>query len=324
MAIEKIEKSVLEYNKRMISAKSFFLKELNDIDKDKTLTFDDRYYAYSRLNPAHVTTEKSSKIGQFSVGASFKILLTNFIMEKKYYKKYKIALGSNDKVKDSRFVAELGFDVPKVYTYDASAKEAIRYVGCIVKPRRGASSKGVFVISKNGFYHLYDRQLYQENEFLDYCDKNRFKEFIVEEYVGGEEEVRDLKFYTFYGEIGLVLEIKRMKDGNRHCFYNSEGDVIDVGRYDRTLFKGNGFSETEKQYAIEVSRAIPSPFVRVDLISGEKGSFVGEITAHPGGFENFNQKWDVEMGELFIKARARLIEDLISGKQFSSYFDPGL
>jgi len=125
----------------------------------------------------------------------------------------------------------------------------------------------------------------------------------------------------FYGEVGCVLEIIREAEGNRYCFYNSESRIIDTGRYKNDLFEGVGFREEEKLCAIELSRAIPSPFIRIDMISNENSWFVGEITAHPGGFDEFNKEWDFYLGKKFMNARARLFEDLLLGKRFDTYLN---
>lgn len=119
--------------------------------------------------------------------------------------------------------------------------------------------------------------------------------------------------------MGAVLEIKREEGKVSHCFYDEEGAAIETGRYNNTAFSGDGFRKEERVCAEIVSSFIPSPFVRIDIISSENGFKVGEITAHPGGYEEFNDFWDCKLGYKFVEARARLLEDMVSGKDFDLY-----
>ena len=325
MIRKNLQEAVAEYVSKMAEVKWKFLRSLREIGEEPIpLSEEEKSYAFSRLNPSHITTKRSVDIGKYSIGASFKISMAHYILEKKYYCGFSIAPAANDKLVDGRFVSSLGYPVPKVFNSSATLEEAITYKGCIVKSITGAASKGVFLNKGSAFYHFFDKKNYGKNEFISYCKLNKISKFIVEEYVGDSEKVKDLKFYMFYGEVGAVLEVSRGKDGNRHCFYDSESKIINTGRYKETAFEGAGFSEEEKNCAIAISASIPSPFVRIDLISSEKGFWVGEITAHPGGFEDFNKEWDFILGGKFIQARARLLEDLLKGKVFGAYLNRGI
>ncbi|MGP9639911.1 ATP-grasp fold amidoligase family protein [Halomonas sp. AOP42-A1-14] len=310
---------VTEYSSKMAEAKWTFLRSLKESDENNPLTEDENKYALSHLNPSHVTTNRSVDIRKYAIGASFKVSMVNYILEKKYYKNFSIAPSANDKLVDARFVSSLGYPVPNVVSRSASLAEACEYKGYIVKSITGAASKGVFLNNGNSFFHFFDRKEYSKDEFLRYCSLQNLKKFIVEEYVGGNKGVTDLKFYMFYGEVGVALEVKRGEAGNQHCFYNSGSDIINTGRYKETAFKGAGFSDAQRNCAVAISKAIPSPFVRVDLIVNDGNFWVGEITAHPGGFEEFNKEVDFLLGERFIEARARLMEDLLNGKKFDEY-----
>lgn len=321
MISDRVNSLVLEYAKNMASSKRNFLRGLKEIENSDSISYEDKAYALRSLNPAHIVTGMSPEIRRYSAGASFKVLLSNYILEKSFYSKYKnsLAPGTNNKMADARFVKDLGFLVPEVYHENAAIDDIFEYDGCVVKSKNGASSKGVFVKNGNEFYHLFDKKVYATDAFLNYSKKQGFRRFIVEEYVGGEEAVRDLKFYMFYGEIGVVLEVKRNQSGNQHCFYDSDSRLVKTGRYRETEFVGSGFETEVGECAKKISECIPSPFIRVDLIVSEKGYRVGELTAHPGGYENFSGVWDTFLGEKFIKARARLLEDMLSGKEFDKY-----
>lgn len=322
--INKILQNVVsEYVSKMAEVKWMFLRSLREVGEETPLSEAEKEYAFSRLNPAHVTTKRSVDIGKYSIGASFKISMVHHILEKRQYKKFSIAPAANDKLQDAKFITSLGYPVPKVFSSSATVNEALEYTGCIVKSITGAASKGVFLNEGSTLYHFFDKKRYGQKEFVDYCGNNKIKKFIVEEYVGGDDGVTDLKFYMFYGEVGAVLEVHRGSDGNRHCFYDGNSEIVNTGRYRETAFEGGGFSQDQKECAMEISASIPSPFVRVDLISNGKEFWVGEITAHPGGFEDFNKEWDFFLGVMFIQAKARLLEDLLQGKSFATYLNRG-
>lgn len=323
MISERVKEVVSQYNRKLADAKWSYLKSISKLSEDSPLTEEENAYAFSRLNPYHITTKRSADIGKYAIGASFRVSMVHYILEKKHYSKFSIAPGANDKLVDARFITSLGYPVPKVFSSSATVSEAIEYTGCIVKSVTGAASKGVFLNEGSTLYHFFDKKRYNKKEFVDYCESSGINKFIVEEYVGGSEGVTDLKFYMFYGEVGAVLEVHRGSDGNRHCFYDGNSEIVNTGRYRETAFEGGGFSQDQKECAMEISASIPSPFVRVDLISNEKGFWVGEITAHPGGFEEFNKEWDFFLGVKFIQAKARLLEDLLQGKSFSAYLGRG-
>lgn len=321
MISKRVKEVVGQYSKKLADAKWSYLKSISKLSEESPLTEEENAYAFSRLNPSHVTTNRSTDIGKYSIGASFRVSMVHYILEKKHYGKFSIAPGANDKLVDARFITSLGYPVPKVFSSSATVSEALEYTGCIVKSITGAASKGVFLNEGSTLYHFFDKKRYSQKEFVGYCGNNKINKFIVEEYVGGDEGVTDLKFYMFYGEVGAVLEVHRGSDGNRHCFYDGNSEIVNTGRYRETAFEGGGFSQDQKECAMEISTSIPSPFVRVDLISNEKGFWVGEITAHPGGFEEFNKEWDFFLGVKFVQAKARLLEDLLQGKSFTTYLN---
>jgi len=319
MISDATKKITLNYRKKMAEAKWEFLKNISESERLKKLSNEDKSYALSHLNPAHITTKGSGDISHYAIGASFRILIANYILEKSFMNTFSIAPGANDKMADGKFIESLGYPIPKIIKKNVPLLEAINHTGCIIKPVSGAASKGVFLNTGKNFHHLFDKKNHNRENFIKYCNENKLNNFIVENYVGSNGFVRDLKFYMFYGDIGVVLEIKREQDGNRYCYYDSNARIVETGRYADSLFEGEGFREEEKLCAIELSRAIPSPYIRIDIISNENHYYVGELTAHPGGFETFNHEWDFILGKKFIAARARLTEDLLSGKRFDAY-----
>lgn len=95
---------------------------------------------------------------------------------------------------------------------------------------------------------------------------------------------RDLKFYTFYGECPLVLEIDRNKNKTRYCWWDENGDVMPTGKYEGELFRGDGFDKNLLDIAKATSLRIPAPFIRIDFLNANPQPVLGEFTPRPGIF----------------------------------------
>src|SRR5699024_6795768 len=129
---------------------------------------------------------------------------------------------------------------------------------------------------------------------------------------------RDLKFYCFYGKVGLILEIIRYPE-IRHCWWTRDFKRVTTGKYDESLFSGDAVSPEELQMIEQLSEEIPAPFVRIDFLQSENGLVFGEFTPKPGNYDDFDLKTDQLLGDYYIEAEARLIKDLLKGKTFPEY-----
>src|SRR5699024_10295225 len=129
---------------------------------------------------------------------------------------------------------------------------------------------------------------------------------------------RDLKFYMFYGKVGVVLEIIRDPEV-RHCWWNGNGERIFTGKYEESLFHGKGITPEEISMIESLSEEIPAPFVRIDFLTLEKGIVFGEFTPKPGDYDDFNIETDLLLGDYYLDAQARLEADLLQGKQFTAF-----
>ena len=166
---------------------------------------------------------------------------------------------------------------------------------------------------------MYDKNKLDLEDFIRFSIDNNFKNYLVEEFVNSQLGTHDFKFYMFYGKPGVILEINRSNHDNKYCYYDDRGNVVNTGKYEDMLFIGKGFSQEMLDVATRISKLIPAPFIRVDLLGDRYDFKVGELTAHPGGYENFNHEWDYKLGKLFIEARANLFNDLVDGVSFDNY-----
>src|SRR5690625_8052239 len=90
-------------------------------------------------------------------------------------------------------------------------------------------------------------------------------ESIIYENKKAKEAARDVKFYCFYGKVGLVLEIIRYPE-TRQCWWSASMERMVTGKYDESLFHGLGVTEEEMKMVQDLSAHIPAPFIRIDFL----------------------------------------------------------
>jgi len=147
----------------------------------------------------------------------------------------------------------------------------------------------------------------------------RKDEWLVEELITDKPESppTDIKFYTFYGEVLLVSE-SNPAHYKKFSYWDAEMQKVETGRFAES-YPGLGFTEEELALAKEVSLQIPTPLIRLDFLRGEKELVFCEATYYPGNFHSFNAEWDRKLGVAYRQAEARLIKDLLAGKEFTAF-----
>jgi hypothetical protein len=231
-----------------------------------------------------------------------------------------------DKNNGYLFADILGIRRPKLISSGCVIDEIQKQSSIVIKPFKAANLKGVYVIDGQGKIKDLEADAYID----DFDELKRIMRllvangklrdsWIIEELIEGTEGgfVRDLKFYAFYGEVGLVQEETR--EPTRFCYYNENGEYVSTGRYKDKSFKGGGVPKEYFDLASRISLEIPSPLVRIDFMKSKEGPVLGEFTPSPGNFHMFNIEYDRKMGVCYSRARARLFLDLYHGKDFSSF-----
>ncbi|WP_244444930.1 ATP-grasp fold amidoligase family protein [Oceanobacillus jeddahense] len=236
----------------------------------------------------------------------------------------------DDKQRAYRFMEKQAIRTPhspeEIYTIETlPEKENI-----VIKPADGAGGRGVYIVYassdiisvKTGekltnwslLKHRMEKDL-AENKVAQ--DAWRIEELVLEDTVN-KVSGRDVKFYCFYGEVGVILEIIRTPE-IKYCWWNGQGERIQTGKYDDKSFQGQGVSKEEIEMAKRISSMIPSPFMRIDFLRAEDGLVFGEFTPKPGNYDEFNDKIDTYLGNLFIEAQGKLDKDLLQGKAFEIF-----
>ncbi|SOC41209.1 teichuronopeptide biosynthesis TupA-like protein [Salinicoccus kekensis] len=200
----------------------------------------------------------------------------------------------------------------------------------VVKPRDGAGARGVYLIHDiNDIIDLKRAKALDSKEALIASMKADVEsgwveedDWMMEELIMEDRENKipgsDIKFYCFYGEVGLVLEIKRYPE-LKYCWWTAEGERVHTGKYDNEPFKGAGVTREEIEMAQKISKEIPAPFIRIDFLRSEDGLVFGEFTPKPGNYDEFDAETDQWMGDLFLEAEGRLFRDLMEQKTFDTF-----
>ncbi|ALX49941.1 ATP-grasp fold amidoligase family protein [Lentibacillus amyloliquefaciens] len=200
----------------------------------------------------------------------------------------------------------------------------------VIKPADGAGSRGVYLV--NDFNDIVDMKRSKKLENWDELNRSMthdlesgwvtHDEWTIEELILESRKMpaSDIKFYCFYGKVGLILEIVRYPE-LKYCWWTATGERIRTGKYDQSLFKGKGVSQHELNAASDISKKIPAPFIRIDYLRSENELVFGEFTPKPGNYDEFDKATDQWLGDYFVEAEGRLINDLLEGKQFDDYIE---
>lgn len=227
-----------------------------------------------------------------------------------------------------QFIDQLEINRPEqtdeTYTVETVPKVSKK----VIKPTDSDGGRGVYLVkSETDIYDIKREQnLTSWQELIQHMAEDLDKKSVQKDewymetllQLNDEEPARDLKFYSFYGEIALILEIKR-ETKTVYCWWDKHGNQITTGKYESESFVGSGISQKEIEKVTELSKQIPTPFMRIDFLRTKKGLVFGEFTPKPGNFDHFNQATDTWLGGLYIEAEARLNSDLIDGKAFTEY-----
>lgn len=233
----------------------------------------------------------------------------------------------NDKAVGSSFALARGLNLPRI-VQDRSPMKNIEFVpGTVIKRLSGSGGAGVYLYLQDS--RIINMKTLERmgsvgdlvTDMSSYSRSSRDDLWRVEELISGRcgELAHDLKFYCFYGVVGLVLEVRRLP-GLAYCWWMDAGSVAAVGKYDRQAFKGHGPTGEDMATASQLSSLIPAPFLRIDFLAGAEKLYFGEFTPRPGKFHQFNGPTDRKLGDLFIEAEARLERDLIRGHPFYDLF----
>lgn len=256
--------------------------------------------------------------------SSLKLLWNEIRLKKNQYPTFIL----DSKLVGYSFARILGLQTPSIYQVNVSIDEVLFRDNMVLKPVNEDSSKGVMVIGEGE--HV--RCLFSGRKFVGFETARQYgknllsvgrvksNKWMVEELIRGNTIAQDLKFYCFYGQVGLVLESQRIPELKR-CWYDNELNIVNTGRYEDLLFEGSAKKDLQGllELASEISLEIPAPFVRIDFLKQGENVYLGEFTPIPGGYQNFNLEWDMKLGESYQRATTRIMLDIAKNKKFSKF-----
>lgn len=276
---------------------------------------------------AHLTsdefTEKLTRLfGQHKVPltnvASFQHLLVQATRRRQLYN-FQPEWKLNNKRFAYQFIDKLGVKRPETYAFNQPLASIEPKPGTVLKPENGSSSQGVFIFDEQGgaFEVRTGESLARVTDAVAKADDMvkqgiiKKDSWLLEEFIGDFDNGKplppvDLKFYCFFGEVGFVLEVERA-DETRYCEWLPNGRLAETGRYEGRTFVGNGFTSEQLETAKRISKAITTPFMRIDFIKSKNAFSFGEFTPRPGQFSSFNKEFDRYLGECYLSAEARVL-----------------
>lgn len=236
----------------------------------------------------------------------------------------------DDKQTAYNFVEQFSIKVPELDETIYKINTIPKRESIVVKPIDAAGARGVYLIhEENYIFDVRNSKVLTsfselQNAMIRDLESGAVTEdaWLLEQLIYENKKqiipARDLKFYSFYGKVALVLEIVRDPE-IRHAWWTRDGKRIGTGKYDATLFAGQGVAEEEIEQVEQLSAAVPAPFLRIDFLKSESGLVFGEFTPKPGNYDEFDMETDAWLGDYFVEAEARLVEDLLNGKTFPEY-----
>ncbi|GGC99828.1 ATP-grasp fold amidoligase family protein [Vreelandella lutescens] len=243
----------------------------------------------------------------------------------------------NSKSGGKAFCTSLGVSVPETYLTNIPTPELVHVdYSCfgdsfVIKPVFGAQSKNVFGIALQPDGSVLE--VFKQKKYKNLSDAlsaiantaGRGMKWEVEQLVldGQGQCSYDVKFYTFYGKVVLVLQVARWGKKREDVFFERTGNIVEA-RIERSYKPGSPvsfplFSQHDIEQVERLSLQIPFPFSRIDFLAGKDKLYFGEFTFNAGGAAGFFDEWDRVLGEEFQAAQNRLMKDLLDGKKFDAY-----
>ena len=207
----------------------------------------------------------------------------------------------------------------------------------VLKSNTGASSRGVFPLRRiDGRWFVVTRP--EPIEPPDIVERltslvatGRIDgPFFGQELIGeGRDDnlPTEIRVFGFYGEVGIVnvRQTTRLGDnaGTRTRRFLEDGRPGPRHRrHDDTIGLPDVF-EAAVEVGRRLSMHVPRAFVRIDLLDDGGDVVFGELTPRPGGPHYFGPEDDRRLGELWERALARVLNDVIDGSDYSLKFGQG-
>lgn len=276
---------------------------------------------------SEATVRRAENLG-VSLPASFAACLTQRSKKREQYQLPEWEL--EDKYAGYAFADQLAVRRPQLWQRDVSFSAIESRPDIVIKPAQGVYSNGVFLVDEaKGIFDVQASRRVPSWEALgsqvqSHLGSGKVAEdrWLVEELIRGQGSswvpADDIKCYSFYGRVELVLQVSRYP-AVRHRWVDREGRLVETGKYQNDYIGSADRVRAAVKLAEQISSEIPAPFLRIDFLSGQEGLVLGEFTPRPGAYHRFNRDIDRRLGESYLDAEARLFDDLLTGKRFEAF-----
>lgn len=241
----------------------------------------------------------------------------------------------NDKLKLHRFCGERGFPMPDllhVWDHPDDLRPSDLEKPLVLKPSVMFSTWGVMLLEPlgDGVWReaLRSRELTFEQiiaEQLAAYERCKYKgsyKLMAEELISDEREgvpvPLDYKIWVFYDRAEQIQQISRNGSKAEYVFMDRNFEEIAPDKIVSdwsTIEKGVPLPPSRADEMVRIAenltKALETPFMRVDMYNGKAGPIIGELTPSPGDafYGNnytFSEGYNTELGEKWDHALQRM------------------
>ncbi|OAB86238.1 hypothetical protein AWH69_15210 [Janibacter melonis] len=242
----------------------------------------------------------------------------------------------NDKFKLHQFCDKNGFPMPEAYHFWKTPDEldlTDAPVKFVLKPTVMFSAWGVMLLERTSdgtfFEELTGRSLSidqirsEQQRAYDICKfKGSYRlmmEERIESSIPGKPIPFDYKVSVFYDTPEQVHQIDRNTNPIEFAFFDGSFEPLDLtGKIESDWSsKGKGEHHRPPEHeemltiATDLTKALRTPFMRIDMFSGPSGPVVGELTPSPGDAyygNNFRytDSYEIDLGKAWDAAESRM------------------
>jgi len=291
-----------------------------------------------QAHPTHLTHHLLRRVERHDLKVTRGLSFMNFMVQESESRRLGIPSAPwllDQKLAAYHFLDAINVRRPKTDLVEYKFSDLPKEHPAVIKPVRSTGSRSCYLVfSPSKIIHVLDGEEFSSWLGMEQHARNEmsrkqqrplpdrwFIEELVLEDHAQQTPAPDLKFFTFYGQVEMILEVRRLGGNSRYSFRLPDRTPVIPGSWKYEYFEGEGASPAHLEVAKQVSMEIPHPFARIDMLKGEDGLVFGELTPRPGGFHRFSDQWDRRFGEAWVAAQHRLNQDLLHGKRFTAYHE---